>query len=119
MQKTLLRTNFVVGGSYQNRRGEYTIKSLGADTMEVVYADGEKAILNKIVQDRIIRNTEFNAQIEEQIKLEESMPVEEKKTRGRRIQHLVAWEKKVVEVKKLEEMSVEELLTELSRIKGE
>jgi hypothetical protein len=67
----------VVGGSYRNRRGDYTVRSVGPETVEVEYADGEKAVLDKKVQERIVRNIETEKKLETEIKWELEHPREQ------------------------------------------
>ena len=67
----------VVGGRYRNRRGDYMVRSVGPEMVEVEYADGEKAVLNKKVQERILRNTELEAKLEAEIKWELEHPREQ------------------------------------------
>ena len=106
---------FSEGSTYQNRRGEYVVLSVGWEDMEVQYKDGEKVTLNQKIQEHIIQNTEFYRRIDAQIREETSHPAET--TRRPKAQHLKAWNKKVEKVKTLEEMSLEELEMELSKVK--
>lgn len=70
--KVLEKSGLSAGGTYKNRRGNYTILSINSDVMEVRYEDGGKASLSKTVQERILKNTEQEARIVEQIKFEET-----------------------------------------------
>jgi len=80
MAKTTVLTNverLVVGGRYVNRRGDYVVRSVGSETVEVEYEDGEKVTLNKKIQERILRNTELEAKIEADIEWEQKHPREQ------------------------------------------
>lgn len=107
---------FSAGSTYQNRRGEYVVLSVGWEDMEVQYKNGEKVTLNQKIQEHIIQNTEFYRRIDAQIREETSRP-EEETSRRPKSQHLKAWNKKVKKVKTLDEMSLEELEMELSKVK--
>ena len=76
--KVLINTErLVVGGRYSNRRGDYVVRSVGPEVVEVEYEDGEKATLNKKIQERIVRNTEMEAKLEVEIKWELEHPREQ------------------------------------------
>jgi hypothetical protein len=64
----------VVGGSYRNRRGDYVVRSVGPDAVEVEYMSGEKATLNKQIQERILRNAESESRMMAEIEYEQAHP---------------------------------------------
>lgn len=49
-------TFFIVGHTYQNRKGQYTVLAIWGDTLTVRYEDGTLASLNAEMQKRIISN---------------------------------------------------------------
>ena len=154
----------VVGGRYSNRRGDYVVRSVGPEMVEVEYGDGEKVSLNKKIQERIVRNTELEEKMEAEIKWELEHPREQSKSLAEYIcsfcshpgdnskckmsaeckeknsklgssislqekrkwweeeneepkeSHMKAWTE--TKVKNLEEMTVEELKTEIARLEA-
>jgi hypothetical protein len=79
MAKINVVERLVVGGRYVNRRGDYVVRSVGSETVEVEYNNGEKSTLNKKVQERILRNMELELKMEAEIKWEMEHPKEEPK----------------------------------------
>ena len=47
---------FVVGHTYENRRGRYLVRAVRAGKLLVKYEDGQKALLNEDIQKNIIKN---------------------------------------------------------------
>ena len=81
MAKTtvLESVKMVTGGRYRNRHGDYTVKSASSETVEVEYENGEKAVLNRKVQEHIVRNIETEKKLEAEIKWEQEHPREKPK----------------------------------------
>jgi hypothetical protein len=52
---------FIVGGRYQNRRGEYEVLDIRGRTLRVRYDDGEEADLDAEMQARIAQNMQLEA----------------------------------------------------------
>jgi len=78
-QKTANTERLVVGGRYRNRKGDYVVRSVGSEMVEVEYEDGEKVSLNKKVQERILRNAELEEKMKEEIRWEQEHPREQPK----------------------------------------
>ena len=54
---------FLIGGRYRNRNGEYDVLEIAGPSMKVRYDDGSEAILNTAVQARIMQNMAVEARL--------------------------------------------------------
>ena len=56
--------SFVVGQTYENRQGRFTVLAIRGDTLEVQYNDGTRARLDATIQDRIVSNLRRKQEVE-------------------------------------------------------
>ncbi|MBN1153009.1 MAG: hypothetical protein JXA58_07350 [Dehalococcoidia bacterium] len=59
---------FQVGGSYENRKGRYTVIAIAGDRMRIRWANGEEAETDVAGQQRVLRNMEKEKRNAEQLR---------------------------------------------------